>query len=177
MANISISEINTTASNLSAEDLILISKKNNDNTYQSAKCKIETLEKHILPCGDCIVTSYYIPEESIIHETGQSIFTFTATKTGFISFDVTNLVATSGNYNLDAITIFMRNNTLNSSQHYNTVSRSYAPKTVDSSFSFVGLFAKGTEFRITIPSSRVIKSTDDAENYTKIKVEITHHDD
>ena len=177
MANISISEINTTASNLSEEDLILVSKKNNDNTYQSAKCKIETLEKHILPCSDCILSSYYIPDESVTHETNESIFVYTITKTGFISFDVTNLVATPGEYNLDAITISMKNSTLLNGSHYNTVSRSYAPRTVSSSFSFIGLFAKGTEFKITIPSSRVIKSTDDAENYTKIKVEITHHDD
>ena len=33
------------------------------------------------------------------------------------------------------------------------------------------------KFKITVPASRIIKSTDDATNYTKVKVEITHHDD
>lgn len=176
MANISISEISTSASQLSKDDLILVSKKNNDDAYTSAKCTIETLEKHILPCSDCKVTSFYISDDTVVHEAGQSVFTFTATKTGFISFDITNLVKTEGNSNLDAITVFMKNNQ-NSGNNYNTVSRGYAPKATDSSFLFVGIFAKGTEFKITIPASRIIKSTDDSTNYTKVKIEITHHDE
>lgn len=61
--------------------------------------------------------------------------------------------------------------------YYNTINVCYVPKTMNECFYVIGLFAKNTEFLIQVPTARVIKSTDDAENYTKIKAEITHHDD
>lgn len=103
MSNIAISEIQSVASSLNENDLLLVSKSNGDNTFTSVKCSFDTLVKAILPCSDCQYISAVA--EKVDDPTKDYVdFVHTLTKSSYISTDIKNLV---GNQYDHRITTFL----------------------------------------------------------------------
>lgn len=195
MANVSISEIQTTAESLSSDDLILVSKKDGTSGYTSAKCLFESLRKSILPCSDCVKYSFLVTnpktqsDDSTI-PSGYSAYDFTIGEnhagnnydghSGFVSYDIGNLLyngdslgtTLSGNDSRLVIAIlsytYSGSGVISSNKSYNTIDWE-SVSTSSSGFCFgLGTFAKQTTIRLMIPNSRI------GEN-TTVKIEITDH--